>query len=96
MSWSAFIREVRKQHGSKYPPSTFHELVTSIQKQFELYGDKYSLLTDKIRLALDYEMQESAKEGNGMTVSKALPISYEEEGILWEKMYWARIIQENF
>ena len=37
---SQFIGEVRKEDGGRYPGKTLHELISSLQKYFELNGRK--------------------------------------------------------
>ena len=41
-----FIAEVRKDGGERYPAKTLHELVSSLQKYFEMKGRKVSFFSD--------------------------------------------------
>ena len=43
-----FITEVRKDGGERYPAKTLHELVSSLQKHFEMKGRKVSFFSDEI------------------------------------------------
>lgn len=67
---AVFMHEERKQDGTRYPGKTLFELITSLQKVFELEGKVVHLLKDEhfksVKLALDMEMQISAKGGLGM------------------------------
>ena len=57
---SQFISEIRKESGERYPRKTLHELVSSLQKYFEIRGRKtVNFFTDaafeKLIKALDLE-----------------------------------------
>ena len=58
------ISEIRRESGERYPEKTLHELVSSLQKYFEIRGRKINFFTDaafeKLRKALDLEMKVSA------------------------------------
>lgn len=43
-----FIAEVRKDGGERYPTKTLHELVSSLQKYFEMKGRKVRFFNDEI------------------------------------------------
>ena len=87
---SRFIKEVRMQKdGERYPPNTLHQLITSIQKGLQLEGIQIQLLNNKelprLTLALESEMQKSAKIGLGMKTRKADPITIDQEQSLWDE-----------
>ena len=87
---STFVREARKEDGSRYPGKTLFELIASIQKYICLHGQQINLLRkdsgmDNLRLALDYEMQQSAKEGVGLRERKADYVAFDQESNLWEE-----------
>ena len=68
---------------------TLFELIMSLQKYMSLQGKLVSLVGDengvnKIKLALDFAMQQSAKQGVGLRERKADAISYQQEEQLWE------------
>lgn len=82
-----FVREVRKEDGSRYPGRSLNEIVLSLQKYLELNGKIVRLLDPKmslLRAALNLEMQKSTKAGIGMITKQAEPISKEDEEKLWE------------
>ena len=82
---SCFIREVRKGSGERYPGKTLLEIITSLQKYLEISGKKMSLVSGKIKYALDLEMQASAKLGLGMISKKAEELTFEHEESLWQQ-----------
>ena len=63
------IAEVRKDGGEHYPAKTLHELVSSLQKYFEMKGRKVSFFSDeifeKLRKSLDIKMKISAQKKLG-------------------------------
>lgn len=87
---SVFISQVRKHNKDRYPGQTLYEMVTSIQKYFEVFGGKMFRLIEKsmfpkLYYTLDVEMKASSAQGIGTTVKKAEPISPESEEVLWNK-----------
>ena len=63
-----FISQPRNiKEGEEYPPRTKHELITSIQKHFELKCKKMQLIhvekCPRLYYALDVSMKESSKQG---------------------------------
>ena len=78
-----FIAEVRKDGGERYAANTLHELVSSLQKYFEMKGRKVSFFSDeifeKLRKSLDIEMKISAQEKLGLKPRQALVVSEEIE-----------------
>ena len=64
-----FMRDARKQDGSKYPPRTLKEIVAALQHYLNYtLKKKLSIFNDsefaETREALDAEMKLSAAEGN--------------------------------
>ena len=84
-----FIAEVRKDGGERYPAKTLHELVSSLQKYFEMKGRKVSFFSDeifeKLRKFLDIEMKISAQKKLGLKPRQAVVVSEEIENFLWDK-----------
>ena len=84
-----FIAEVRKDGGERYPAKTLHELVSSLQKYFEMKGRKVSFFSDeifeKLRKSLDIEMKISAQKKLGLKPRQAVVVSEEIENFLWDK-----------
>ena len=86
-----FIAEVRKDGGERYPAKTLHELVSSLQKYFEMKGRKVSFFSDeifeKLRKSLDIEMKISAQKKLGLKSRQAVVVSEEIENFLWDKSF---------
>lgn len=87
---SAFVAEVRKKNGQKYPPSTVFELVMAIQAQLNIKERRsVKFMADKnfetLKLAVDNVMKERAHEGLGLHVKQAQVITVAQEQFLWEK-----------
>ena len=86
-----FIAEVRKDRGERYPAKTLHELVSSLQKYFEMKGGKVSFFSDeifeKLRKSLDIEMKISAQKKLGLKPRHAVVVSEEIENFLWDKSF---------
>ena len=86
-----FIAEVRKDGGERYPGKTLHELVSSLQKYFEMKGRKVSFFSDeifeKLRKSLDIEMKISAQKKLGLKPRQAVVVSEEIENFLWDKSF---------
>ena len=87
---SQFITEVRKEGGERYPGKTLHEIVSSLQKYFEMKGKQVQLFAvggqfDKLQKALDVEMKISTSNKLGLQRKQAQVISEEMENDLWEK-----------
>ena len=84
-----FIAEVRKDGGERYPAKTLHELVSSLQKYFEMKGRKVSFFSDeifeKLRKSVDIEMKISAQKKLGLKPWQAVVVSEEIENFLWDK-----------
>ena len=82
-----FIVEARKQDGSRYPGSTLHAILVSIQKYLALEGRHVQLIRNlnmpTITYALDKEMRESASAGLGNYVRQVDPVTEEHEEALW-------------
>ena len=72
---SQFISEIRKESGERYPGKTLHELVSSLQKYFEIRGRKIPFFTDAafetLRKALDLEMKVFARNSIGFKPKQA-------------------------
>ena len=83
-----FICEVRKTDGAEYPGKTCYEIVTSIQKYFEMNGKCFKLLSDKdfkqFQLTLDSEMKGKACEGVNKPVKQTSFIDDDKEDKLWK------------
>ena len=90
-----FIAEViiRKDGEERYPAKTLHELVSSLQKYFEIKGGKVSFFSDeifeKLRKSLDIEMKISAQKKLGLKPRQALVVSEEIDNFLWDKSFRA-------
>ena len=87
---SQFITEVRKEGGERYPGKTLHEIVSSLQKYFEMKGKQVQLFAvggqfDKLQKALDVEMKISTSNKLGLQRKQAQVISEEMENDLWGK-----------
>ena len=85
---SNFTGQVRKRDGSRYPGKTIHEIITSLQKYFQIQGKNVRLIDvnkfPTLYYALDVAMKQSATAGIGMDTRKALAISKEQECRLFE------------
>ena len=88
---SQFISEIRKEKVERYPGKTLHELVSSLQKYFEIRGRKINFFTDaafeKLGKALDLEMKVSARNSIGLKPKQAEVFMQEMEDSLWEKQH---------
>ena len=86
-----FIAEVRKDGGEHYPAKTLHELVSSLQKYFEMKGRKVSFFSDeifeKLIKSLDIETKISAQKKLGLKPRQAVVVSEEIENFLWDKSF---------
>ena len=86
-----FIAEVREDGGERYPAKTLHELVSSLQKYFEMKGRKVSFFSDeifeKLRKSLDIEMKISAQKKLGLKPRQAVVVSEELENFLWDESF---------
>ena len=80
---SNFTGQVRKRDGLRYPGKTIHEIITSLQKYFQIQGKHVRLIDinkfPTLYYALDVAMKQSATAGLGMDTRKALAISKEQE-----------------
>ena len=85
---SQFIGEVRKEDGGRYPGKTLYEIISSLQKYFELKGRKVNFFSDgmyeKLTKSLDVEMKISAQHNLGLKPKQADVISVTIENSLWE------------
>ena len=67
------------------------ELVSSLQKYFEMKGRKVSFFSDeifeKLRKSLDIEMKISAQKKLGLKPRQAVVVSEEIENFLWDKSF---------
>lgn len=90
-SISRFLCEVRKIDGSEYvyPSETMHGFVITLQLYLDTIGKSYKFLSDEafsqIKNTLDNIMKSKAKENIGGSIKQALPITEEEEDLLWQK-----------
>ena len=86
-----FIAEVRKDGGERHPAKTLHELVSSLQKYFEMKGRKVSFFSDeifeKLRTSLDIETKISAQKKLGLKPRQAVVVSEGIKNFLWDKSF---------
>ena len=84
-----FIREVRNRKGQNYNGDTKYQIITSLQKYFEIHGRQLKLINVKemptLYYSLDVAMKESNNEGLGMTTKRAEAIDEDQENVLWNK-----------
>ena len=78
-----FTGQVRKRDGLRYPGKTIHEIITSLQKYFQIQETNLRLIDinkfPTLYYAMDVAMKQSATAGLGMDTRKALAISKEQE-----------------
>ena len=86
---SNFIFEVRKKNGDEFPPKTLHHLISGIQRHLRMNGKNVDLFKDPefadMRVCLDSEMKRLQKSGLGSKTKKAVPLTIDEEELLWSK-----------
>ena len=72
---SQFISEIGKESGERYPGKTLNELVSSLQKYFEIRGRKINFFRDaafeRLRKALDLETKVFARNSIGFKPKQA-------------------------
>ncbi|XP_021345205.1 uncharacterized protein LOC110445118 [Mizuhopecten yessoensis] len=80
---------ISKVDGSDYPSETMYSFVICIQLYLDTLDKRYKFLTDEgflqIRNTLDNIMKEKSKNNVGGPKKQALPISEEEEDVMWSK-----------
>jgi hypothetical protein len=84
---SHFICEAKNVDGFEYPPETMYSCVTCLLLYMDTLGHNYKFLLDdkflQIRNTLDNIMKIKAKDNIGGGKKQALPITEDEENILW-------------
>ena len=84
-----FVMEVKDACGKDYNRDTLYDLVIMVQSFFKENGKLYKFLDDPdffyLKNTLDNRMKQLSKEGKIAPRIKAMPISLEEEEMLWEK-----------
>ena len=84
-----FVAEARKQDGCVYSSNTLYQIVCGIQRHLQENGTNVNFFVDNeftlLRSVLDNEMKETRGKGVGVKKKEALPITEEQENILWLK-----------
>ena len=80
---------IRKTDGSEYEPGSLHQIKSSVDRYLrEKTGGKVTIRSDTFHLSnscLVAKKQDLKQQGLGRRENKALPVTEEEENLLWEK-----------
>ena len=87
-SLERFVHKARKKDKTDYPDETLYEIVMALQGYLCVRGREIKLFEDplfkSVKNNLDNRMKELSKKGVVRANNQAVPISQEEENLLWD------------